>query len=92
MGNNPSSPNPLDLLCAPGAGASRAEKHQGSAVTGKFNSRVIMKEHVWCQQMTGGLYPGNKFLQFTPAGVAALVTAKEAKEAYMNFKVEIAVR
>ena len=83
MGNIPAA------CCAGEGGATSAEKQQGIAATGKFNQRIPMPENVWCQQMSQGSYPGNKFLQFTPAGVGALVAAKRAKELYINMKVDI---
>ena len=72
-------------------GASLAETQMGSAATGKFNLRVAMPDHVWCQQMFNGMYPGNKFLQFTPTGVATLVAEKRAKHLYAALKVDIDV-
>ena len=75
--------------CAGEGGATPVEKQQGIAATGRVNQRIPMAEHIWCQQINSGSYPGNKFLQFTPAGVATLVATKRAKELYMNLKVDI---
>ena len=82
--------NVIEVACCRGnSGATKLQRQQGMAATGKFNIKVPMPEHVWCQQMSGGAYPGNKFLTFTPSGVATLIAAKGCKDIYMNFKVDI---
>lgn len=75
--------------CAGEGGATSTERQQGTAATGKMGLKIAMPEHIWAQQMIGGPFPGDKFLQFTPTGVAALVASKGAKEVYMNMKVDI---
>jgi len=75
--------------CAVAEGATRKERIQGTVATGRWRERMPMGENVWCHQMNVGEYPGNKFLQFTPTGVAGLVAAKRSKNLYMDMKVAI---
>jgi len=69
--------------------ATHDEKKIGSAATGRYNRKVLMDRHTWCEQLPPGPFPGDKFLQFTPSGVTALMAEKRAIEQYMALKLEI---
>ena len=84
--------NVTSVACCEGeGGATKHERQQGVGVTGKMGMRIVMPEHTWAQQMIGGPYPGSKFLQFTPTGVATLMALKNTMDLYMNLKVDISM-
>ena len=69
-----------------GGGASKEEKLDGTAVTGKWHKRIEMPPGVVAEQMRGGPYPGKKFLGFTPRLLQELNTAKGTTALYLDFE------
>ena len=61
-------------------GASSKEIDEGSAVTGKHCRRVVMPPGVVGEQIRGGMWPGGKFIRFTPRLLDELLERKSAKE------------
>lgn len=73
-----------------GHGASKAEKLNGTAVTGKWFKRVEMPPGVIAEQMPRGTYPGKKFLGFTPLLLQELNASKGTTSLYLEFEQVIA--
>jgi len=69
-----------------GGGASKAEKLDGTAVTGKWQKRVVMPPGTIGEQMAKGPYPGKKFLRFTPRRLQELNAAKGTTSLYLEFE------
>lgn len=69
-----------------GGGASKEEKLDGTAVTGRWGKRVEMPPGVVAEQMKGGPYPGKKFLAFTPRLLQELNAKKGATTLYLEFE------
>jgi len=69
-----------------GMGASKAERCDGTAVTGKWQQRVQMPPGVIGEQMPGGPRPGAKLLGFTPRLLQELNAAKGTTALYQEFE------
>lgn len=73
-----------------GGGASKEEKLDGTAVTGKWHKKVVMPPGVVGERMRGGPYPGKKFLAFTPRLLQELNAAKGTTSLYLEMENAIA--
>lgn len=67
-----------------GGGASKEEKLDGTAITGKYGKRIEMPPGTVGEQMKGGMYPGEKFLKFTPRNLQLLNEKKGTTALYLE--------
>lgn len=73
-----------------GCGASRSEVLEGSAVTGRWDQKVVMPEGIAAEAIQGGMRPGAALQKFTPGRVRSLLEKYNARELYDEFEAEIA--
>lgn len=68
-----------------GGGASREERAEGSAVTGKYNCKLIMPPNVAGQQLAGGPFPGGRLKrQAVPRRLMTLNKQKHTTALYAH--------
>ena len=73
-----------------GCGASHAEITEGSAVTGRWDQKLVMPPGVAAEAIAGGMKPGKALKNFTPTRVQALLIKRSARKLYDEFESEIA--